>query len=186
MGNKNHRSPTPTGQGLVRGALTTYTSGIVHAAGWLSRLLTLSCVTEAGRKALGQRARALYSTPGPGAITSPAQLVAAGMAKEKTAGQEKVKRGSRGVLHTWRWARRSGVFFNILSEAPWSEHREMGAWGDATSHPWRPSSLLLCSLSGFSHLPSHLCLVEILREGRAGVKSPTVQTRKKCLETFRN
>lgn len=50
MGNKNHRSPTPTGQGLVRGALTTYTSGIVHAAGWLSRLLTLSCVTEAGRK----------------------------------------------------------------------------------------------------------------------------------------
>lgn len=62
VGNKNHRPPTPTGRRLARGALTTYTSSIAHAAGWLSGLLTLSCVTEAGRKAPGQRARALRHT----------------------------------------------------------------------------------------------------------------------------
>lgn len=57
--------------------------------------------------------------------TSPARLVAVGTAKEKTTGQEEAKRGSGGALR--RWVRRSGVFFNILSEVPLSIERwELG------------------------------------------------------------
>lgn len=75
--------------------------------------------------------------------TSPAQLVAVGTAKEKTTGQEEAKRGSGGALR--RWVRRSGVFFNILSEVPLSIERwELGVM---QLHTHRGPPLCFCAVS---------------------------------------